>query len=346
MKEKNKVIISWLNLGVILILLMVAVGGIVRLNNSGLSIVEWKPIRGVIPPLSSKEWQEEFDAYKKIPEYKIEHNHFKMNDFKEIYYLEYFHRLVARIVGFVFLIPFLFFLLRGYFKDKILLLKVSIIFIVAAFQAWLGWYMVSSGLLTGVDVSHYRLAVHLFVATILVSFVFWTALELKYKDVTIEIKEEVSLFKEGLVLLILTTFQLIYGAFMAGLRAGYYYTNYPKMGGVWFPKGASDAFKEKGISSFFEDPSMVHFIHRWFALILVIAIFYFFFKYKNKIDNKKISKALHSMIFIISLQFLLGIITLITKINISIAILHQVNGIVLFLSLIYLLFFSLKIKKI
>ena len=338
--KSNKPVIIWLFIGVVLIILMVAVGGAVRLTNSGLSIVHWSPITGIVPPLTEKDWQQEFEAYKQIPEYEIEHSYFKLKDFKRIYLWEYFHRLIARLVGFVFIIPFLFFWRKGYFTEKKLLLRVLAIFFVAAFQAWLGWYMVSSGLSDNTDVSHYRLAIHLFVATFLVSLVLWTALDLQFKDVDVRYNKD--LLKYSIVVLALLVVQIVYGAFMAGLNAGYYYLTYPKMGNSWFPKSAQGIFKSEGLISLVENPSLIHFIHRWYAVVIVFAIFMLYMKFKKPIQEGIVKRLLNYSLLIVSVQFLLGVLTLLLNMKIYIAILHQVNGILLFLILVSQVFFSYK----
>lgn len=341
MKSINqKAVVSWLFIGVFLILLMVGVGGSVRLTNSGLSIVEWKPITGIIPPMNEAEWQKEFDEYKKIPEYKIEHKYFELNDFKKIFLWEYIHRLIARLVGFIFIIPFLIFWYRGHFKDKKLFYRILFIFFFASFQAWLGWFMVKSGLSDRIDVSHYRLAIHLFIATLLASYVLWTALGLKYikKDVI-----KIPFYRKWILTILgLLSFQLFYGAFTAGLNAGYYYPQYPKMGTEWFPTLASQAFGSIGFISFISDPSMVHFIHRWFAVVVLFVISIFYLKFYKKIEFRIIKILLNVVLGLIVFQFVLGIITVLTNINIIIAVLHQVNAILLFLSLIWLLFHTSK----
>lgn len=336
----NKPVIVWLYLGVVLIILMVAVGGAVRLTNSGLSIVHWSPITGIVPPLSEQDWQQEFDAYKQIPEYEIEHSYFSLNDFKKIYLWEYFHRLVARLVGFIFIIPFLIFWKKGYFSDRKLFFRVLAIFFVAAFQAWLGWFMVSSGLSENTDVSHYRLAIHLFVATILVSLVLWTALDLQFNKLKVGYTK--GLMKYSIVILALLSIQIVYGAFMAGLNAGYYFMTYPKMGGTWFPKAAQGVLSTDGLTSLFDNPFLIHFIHRWYAVVILIAVFVYFFKFRNINMESIIKKLLNLSLLVVLLQFLLGVLTLLLHMNIYIAILHQVNAIVLFLSIISILFFAKK----
>ncbi len=338
-KINYRPVIIWLFTGVFLIILMVGVGGSVRLTNSGLSIVHWSPITGVIPPLNEAEWKAEFEQYKKIPEYQQEHKDFELSDFKVIFLWEYFHRLIARIVGLIFLIPFMYFLSKGYFKDRKLLLKIVLIFIFASFQAWLGWFMVRSGFADRYDVSHYRLAIHLFVAIMLVSFVFWTAMELKYKDRILDISLKPNFKKWTVGIIVIFLLQEFYGAFTAGLNSGYYYSDYPLMGGEWFPSLASKAWLSEGIMSIFEDPTMVYFIHRWFGLILFSVILLFYFKFKQKTKSKEIKFGLNLLITLIILQFTLGILTVLTHINIVLAVLHQVNAILIFLTLVNLVFY-------
>ncbi len=344
MQEINlKPVIIWLYTGVFLIILMVAVGGSVRLNNSGLSIVHWNPVTGIIPPLDEVEWQKAFDDYKKIPEFKIEHNHFDLNDFKRIFLWEYFHRLIARIIGLAFIIPFIFFWIKGYFQDKKLFIRILLIFIFALFQAWMGWYMVKSGFSDRTDVSHYRLAIHLFTATLLASYILWTALKLNFSKLNIKAKP--LLKNRSYLIIFIVSIQLFLGAFTAGLNAGYYYADYPLMGGEWFPTLALHGFNTQGLLSLIDTPAMVHFIHRWFAAVVFISIIIYYYYFKKKNYSKQINSILNLIIFLISLQFLLGILTVLSHINIYIAVIHQVNAILLFLSLISIIFFSIANKK-
>ncbi|MBK7094948.1 MAG: COX15/CtaA family protein [Saprospiraceae bacterium] len=344
MTGKNlKPVIIWLYLGVFLIVLMVLVGGAVRLTDSGLSIVKWDPITGIIPPLNESEWQKEFNDYKNIPEFQIENKNFSLSDFKKIYLWEYFHRLIARLIGFIFLIPFLFFWIKGYLNQKKLLLKTIVIFLLASFQAWLGWYMVKSGFSGRNDVSHYRLAIHLVSATLLASYVLWLALSLTFEKK--DIPPDRGFAKWTVASLIILSFQLVYGAFTAGLNAGYYYTQYPKMGGEWIPSMSIKAFNEYGFVSLISDPGMVHFIHRWFAIVVLIFVTIFYFRFRKTVNKSLIGLLLKLTLYTVLLQVLLGIFTVLTKINIVIALLHQVNGILIFLCFVSLLFFSFNTKK-
>jgi heme a synthase len=344
MPGKNlKPVIIWLYLGVFLIVLMVLVGGAVRLTDSGLSIVKWDPITGIIPPMNESDWQKEFNNYKNIPEFQIENKNFTIEDFKKIYLWEYFHRLIARLIGFIFLIPFIFFWLKGYLNEKKLLLKTFIIFFLASVQAWLGWYMVKSGFSDRTDVSHYRLALHLLYAILLASYVLWLAMSLTFEKRENPAKK--GFIKWTIVSLIIISMQLVYGAFTAGLNAGYYYPQYPKMGGEWIPAQAIKAFNESGFVSLISDPSMVHFIHRWFAILVLIWVVIFYFRFKNVANHKEVKKLLELSLVIVGFQLILGIATVMTKINITIALLHQVNGILLFLCFVSLLFFSYAFKR-
>ena len=342
-EKKLTPVFWWLICGTILIILMVLVGGAVRLTNSGLSIVEWKPISGIIPPLNQEEWQKAFDSYKNIPEFQIENRHFTLEEFKNIYLWEYFHRLIARIIGLVFIIPFLFFWIKGYFRKKGLFLKVLLIFVFALFQAWLGWYMVQSGFTKLTDVSHFRLAIHLLYATLLASYVLWVALDIRHPDTELNWKSKS--FKFTLVSLILFAVQLLYGAFTAGLNAGYYFRDYPKMGGEWVPSLGINSLNEKGIISLFSDPVMVYFIHRWWGIVVLLwLIFYVIHGVKH--SEVKWMKNIYKLIFaLVCLQVILGILTVLSGIEISLALFHQVNGIISFLSLVTILYFNIVIPQ-
>lgn len=338
--KAEKAVFNWLILGVILIVLMVGVGGAVRLTNSGLSIVEWAPVKGVIPPLNKAEWQAKFEAYQQIPEFTQEHSYFNLEDFKKIYLWEYFHRLIARLIGLVFVVPFLFFWIKGYFVDRKLLIRVILIFFIALFQAWLGWFMVSSGLSKLTDVNHYRLAIHLLVAIFLASYVLWTALDLKYNYKHLKPVKYLKYFI--LALIAITTIQIVFGAFTAGLNAGYYYMSYPKMGMEWFPKEARIAFQNESFLSFFEHPGMVHFIHRWFAVVVVLSVLLLYLYLIKKQQDRSLRIILNVILALVCWQFLLGVFTLLLSMNIFLAVWHQINGILLFLSMISLLYFVRK----
>ncbi len=258
---------------------MVVIGGITRITGSGLSITEWKIITGTIPPLSEEAWQKEFDAYKQIPQYKLLNSDFTLSDFKKIYFWEYLHRLIGRIIGVVFLLPFLFFWLKKKFPDGFVK-KMLVLLLLGALQGVIGWFMVASGLSENVYVSHYRLALHLISAFTVFGFTFWYALDLIYAEKKTEGNS--SLKKISLILFSITILQIIYGAFVAGLKAGYGYPTWPKMGNEWFP---SDIVALEPVwKIFFEGHAGVQFIHRYIDYVVVIIVGIIFFR-SRKMQN-------------------------------------------------------------
>ncbi len=225
MKRENKAIIYWLLTGCVLIFIMVVVGGITRLTHSGLSISNYKLISGTIPPMNDIEWNTAFDLYKQYPEYQKLNNNFSLEEFKDIYFWEWIHRVIGRFIGLVFFIPFLYFLIKKRLS-KSTIKKAVILLILGGFQGFLGWYMVKSGLVDRPDVSHYRLAAHLTTAFITFAYTFWVALDLIFPNKKEVDKKLRNFIRIGLVVLIL---QIIYGAFVAGLDAGWIHNHLPLM---------------------------------------------------------------------------------------------------------------------
>src|SRR5690606_35074911 len=204
-------------------------GGLTRLTNSGLSMVEWNMFMGSIPPMNEAEWQETFDKYKQYPEYQKVNFHFSVDEFKKIFLWEYTHRFLGRFIGLVFIVPFLWFLFRGKLWPS-LTFKLVIILILGGFQGFLGWYMVESGLISNPDVSHYRLAAHLITAFLTFAYTFWVALDLLYPN---NKNKQKGMGFWIWLLLFLLIIQIVYGAFVAGLNAGMVYNTWPKMGDSW-----------------------------------------------------------------------------------------------------------------
>lgn len=318
MKRENS-IYSWLLTGCFLIALMVVIGGITRLTQSGLSMVEWKPIVGAIPPLNEIEWNHEFELYKSSPEYKQYNSHYTLSDFKAIFFWEYLHRLVGRILGLVFSIPCLIFWLKGMFSPE-LKKRVIIIFIGGLCQGILGWFMVKSGLVKNPHVSHYRLAAHLMAALILIIYCYKTALWVKHG----EKKRVKTLMNERLIngMLILLLLQIIYGAFVAGLKAGKMYNTFPKMGDAYLPFDLTNGFVEKGIFALFESPSVVQFIHRILGITCFFLAMYLLIKSKNYFPSFKSKTRL--FVFLIFTQVAIGITTLIFAVPVNLGVLHQI----------------------
>jgi len=225
MKKDSKKVIYWLLTGCLLIFIMVVVGGITRLTHSGLSISNYKLISGTIPPMNDMEWQEAFELYQQYPEYQKLNNHFSLQDFKDIYFWEWLHRVIGRFIGLVFLLPFLYFLATKQLT-KSTIKKASILLGMGAFQGFMGWYMVKSGLVDNPDVSHYRLAAHLTTAFVTFAYTFWVALDLMFPD-----KKEIDIKFRNFIRIALAVLllQIIYGAFVAGLDAGFIHNHWPMM---------------------------------------------------------------------------------------------------------------------
>jgi len=332
--KRERSIYNWLITGCVLIVLLIVVGGITRLTQSGLSMVKWEPIMGTLPPMSQDAWQEAFDLYKQSPEFHHYNAQFTLSDFKSIFFWEYLHRLIARVLGLVFIVPFIIFLRKGFFSPRIRK-HVLIIFALGIFQAALGWFMVKSGLVDKPHVSHYRLAAHLVTALSLLIYIYWVALSLKFEVGSAhsgKYKRTVKAFI-GLVFL-----QITYGAFVAGLKAGYYYTTFPKMGSEWIPKDFGRALRDKGMVSFINNPGLVQFVHRMIAYLIVVTLFVLWVKAKKAQLDRYQRKALLILTGAVTVQFLLGVFTLLYMVPVSLGVLHQFGAIFLLFASFYLLF--------
>ncbi len=336
--KSNKAIINWLIIGGIMVLVMVVVGGITRLTQSGLSMVSWQPLTGILPPMNQTEWQEAFDAYKQIPQFKEINSDYTLEDFKKIFFWEYIHRILGRLIGILFIIPFIYFWLTKKIRSKKLFKRLIIIFLFGAIQGFAGWYMVKSGLTQNTNVSHFRLALHMTLAIIVLSVIFWTILELLFPIVKIKpIKQFNTLLKSIIVLL---TIQIIYGGFTAGLKAGYFFPTFPKMGDSWLPEIAKQNFDENGLSSLVNFPTSVQFIHRWLGFVILSLIVFLYFKWQKKLKNTKLSYSLKILITLILVQFIFGVFVILLQVPIWLAVIHQLFAFILFLSVISVLYFS------
>tara|TARA_B100000989_G_scaffold172970_1_gene129695 strand:- start:525 stop:1463 length:939 start_codon:yes stop_codon:yes gene_type:complete len=309
---------------------MIIVGGLTRLTDSGLSITEWQLFSGLFPPLNQNEWIYYFDLYKKIPEYQLQNFNMSLDEFKIIFWWEWVHRFLGRLIGISFLIPLIYFSLKiGILK----LINYYFIFFLICFQGFIGWYMVSSGLSDRVDVSHFRLSIHLLMAFIILSLILWSYLKMKVDSKTFN---KINYFIPLFFLLLIFT-QIIIGAFVSGMDAGKIYNSWPLMGNSYFPDDNNiiNLFK----LSAFSDPSLVQFIHR--NLAYVITLFYLFMIYKifrNKIYE--LYKSISILGFFIILQIVLGIYTVIYGAQIYIAAMHQLSSIFLVSSSIYFFYLN------
>ena len=336
--KTSKIIGYWLILGAVLVITMVVVGGITRLTHSGLSMVNWHPISGIVPPLNATEWNAEFNHYKTSPEYIKYNYHFTLNDFKNIFWWEFIHRFIGRVIGIVFLLPFLWFYFTGKLKNKKLLKRLIFIFLLGGLQGFIGWFMVKSGLVNRPSVSHFRLALHLSTALFLFAYILWTALPI-LKPIKKQLHYHKYLNKMQKLLLVVLSIQIIFGAFTAGLKAGFIYPTYPKMGTAWLPQAAISVFKGSGILSLVKNPILVQFIHRWLGATTVILFIIYFIKSKNYVLTKIQKRCNAFLLAMIMLQFVLGILTLINAVPVVLGVLHQLGAVVLLTILIVTLYF-------
>ncbi len=325
MKKDNKKVIYWLLTGCILIFIMVIVGGITRLTHSGLSISNYKLISGTIPPTNEAEWTAAFDLYKQYPEYQKINHQFTLQDFKDIYFWEWLHRVIGRFIGVVFILPFIYFLIRKQLS-KPTIKKSLVLMFLGGFQGFLGWFMVKSGLIDRPDVSHYRLAMHLTAAFITFAYTFWVALDLIYpKKKKIDPKFR-NLIRWGLGLLLL---QIVYGAFVAGLDAGFLHNHWPLMNDGQLIHESVYIEQSPVIYNFIEGKSGVQFVHRYLAYIVVSLIVLIWYRGK-KIQKDNIQHmSLNIILALVFLQFLLGVFTLLFRVPITLGILHQIVAFIL-----------------
>jgi cytochrome c oxidase assembly protein subunit 15 len=335
---QRKSVVIWLSAVCLLIFSMVIVGGVTRLTHSGLSIVEWKPLMGVIPPTNDKAWNEIFDKYKQYPEYKITNRHMDLSDFKFIFYWEYFHRLLGRLIGVVYFFPFLFFYLRKYF-DRKLSLKLFVGFLLGGLQGLVGWFMVKSGLVNDPSVSHYRLALHLAIAFGIAAYLFWNILDILFEDE--KSTRHHARFKQSLLLTAGICLQIIYGAFTAGKKAGFGYNTFPKMDDSWIPDAVFSI--QPAWLNFFETNAAIQFTHRTIAWCLIIAIPLFLWKIRNELNA--LQKTAMKLLFAgLCVQFTLGVLTIlfIGSYEVVLPAIHQAGAFIL-LSLV--IFFNHSLYK-
>ncbi|HPF11668.1 MAG TPA: COX15/CtaA family protein [Flavobacteriaceae bacterium] len=318
MKDRKKVI-YWLLTGCLLIFVMVVVGGITRLTHSGLSISNYRLITGVLPPMDETSWQEAFELYQQFPEYQKINYQMNLEEFKDIYFWEWLHRLIGRLIGVVFLLPFLYFLIkkqlsRPTIKKSLVLLSLG------AFQGFLGWYMVKSGLVNHPDVSHYRLAMHLTTAFITFAYTFWVALDLSFPERKPINKAFRNLIRWGLGVLLV---QIVWGAFVAGLDAGWIHNHWPMMSEgklihetVWIEQ--NPVWK-----NFVEGKSGVQFVHRYMAYLVVLLVGIIAYKSQKYSSTSLQRKGIRVLVGLVVLQFVLGVFTLLLQVPVWLGVLHQ-----------------------
>lgn len=332
LNKRNSPVAIWLLIGVGMIMIQVLLGGITRLTGSGLSITEWKPILGALPPMNEGEWNKAFEQYKQIGQYKHLNFDFTLGDFKFIYFWEWFHRQWARIMGLVFAIGFIYFLAKGRFRKE-MVLPMVLLFLLGALQGALGWIMVKSGLNENdLYVSHIRLSIHFMAALGLLCYVFWFALQLIVPNNQILRRKDLASF--NVVLITLLIIQLFYGAFMAGLKAGTAAPTWPDINGMFFPQGAGRS--GGGITN---DPLIVQFIHRTLAYLLALLVVLWTVKALKARGGSLFNRIRSIPALLVIIQVVLGIFTVLYSPDKSkllwLGVTHQFVAMLLLLSLVW-----------
>ena len=335
-KKINSLFLGWLILSLLLIFLMIIVGGLTRLTNSGLSITEWELFRGILPPFNNSDWQIYFNLYKEIPQFKLINPQMNLDEFKIIFYWEYGHRILGRLIGLFIIIPLLYFQFCKKIKFKILIPNYVVFFLVLV-QGTVGWYMVQSGLVNDVTVSHYRLSLHLTLAILIISIIFWQILN--FRNETLKPFFNFSNKNTPYIILILLIYiQLILGAFVSGLDAGSIYQTWPLMGNNYFPDDVSKNFDDL---LNFKNHSVIQFYHRNTAYLLTLYIIFLSY-FTLKINNKFFYKPLLFLNIVLIIQILLGVYTLLSNLNINLASAHQISSVIFVLSALNLYYSVIK----
>jgi cytochrome c oxidase assembly protein subunit 15 len=322
--SQNRGVRAWLVAVAGLIAIMVLVGGATRLTESGLSIVEWKPVTGVLPPLTEAQWVQAFEGYKAIPQYRELNAGMNLSEFKTIFWWEWSHRLLGRVIGVVYLLPFLFFLWRGGLSGE-LKRRLWLIFGLGALQGAVGWWMVASGLSERVEVSQYRLATHLVLALLIYAAIVWTLRRLADRP---QIQARPRLKISSMALVVLTFVQLYFGALVAGLRAGRVYNTWPDIDGAYIPSAERLLFEQPWWRNLFDNTLTVQFEHRMTAYTLfALAIWHVVDAVRSRANGAVIRGGCW-LVAAIALQATLGILTLLKQAPIDIALAHQAMAIV------------------
>jgi cytochrome c oxidase assembly protein subunit 15 len=327
----------WLGALALLIVAMILIGGATRLTDSGLSITEWKPVTGAIPPLSDSAWQEAFDAYQKIPEYLTLKRGMSLDAFKTIYWWEWGHRFLGRLIGVAFLVPFLAFWLAGYIPRQ-LLPRLLGLFVLGSLQGALGWYMVKSGLVARVDVSQYRLAAHLGVAIAILGYTLWLIFDLGRRVVT-RSGSRAAAWVAGVVLALIYL-QILAGGLVAGIDAGLGYNTWPLIDGAFVPSGLSEA--SPWYLNLFENPLTVQFDHRMLGYAVVLSTILQSGWLALRREEPELIASGFILMCLALLQATIGVWTVLLSVPISLGLAHQAGAVVLFAAALYHLWLSLE----
>ena len=310
---------------------MVIIGGITRLTHSGLSMTDWKLIMGMVPPMNELEWNMAFEQYKQFPEFQRVNSHYTIEDFKSIFFWEWLHRFLGRIIGMVFIFPFIVFLIRKSFNRKLIIQSVVLLGL-GAVQGFLGWFMVKSGLVDRPSVSHYRLAIHLCAAFGTFSYILWVLLtHLQPERTNSKVGSTPSISR---ITLLLVTVQIVFGAFVAGLKAGYVFPTFPKMGTDWMPAIIGQRISETGLGTLFYEIISVQFVHRTFAYLVAGFVIYLWYSGRRTANSNQL-RGLNLTMILVLVQFTLGVLTILYGVPISIAVAHQLGALGLLSASVY-----------
>jgi heme a synthase len=329
---RNRAVMNWLFLFASLVAFLIVFGAFVRLTRSGLSITEWNPISGTIPPIGEAAWQEEFLKYQATPEFKQINFDMTLEEYQYIFYIEWFHRFLARLAGLVYAIPVFYFLFTKQipFKDFGIYFVMGMLFMA---QAFAGWIMVASGLVDRPSVSHFSLTIHLLLALTLFGLALWTAFGHRYG-----VPERTKVAKRSLparlalLSFILLVIQIAYGGMTAGLKAGHVSDTWPLMFGQLIPPNLFSSF-----INILETPQTIVFIHRWFAFAVFISVMTLYFSARKQSNSEEIKIGLHWLLGLVAFQIVLGILTVLLRVHITVALAHQAGALSLFALLIYLI---------
>ncbi|SMO47957.1 COX15/CtaA family protein [Fodinibius sediminis] len=332
--QTDRYVAVWLWTGVALIFMILIIGGITRLTDSGLSMSDWSLVMGAFPPMNESEWLATFEQYRQFPQYQQLNAGMSLTEFKAIFFWEYLHRLLGRVIGLVFLLPFLFFWLKGYFSRR-MLRRAAVLFGMGALQGIMGWIMVKSGLVDVPYVSHYRLAVHLLLAIVLISLCAWYALDLNREGALQQRPETAGVLKNWALLVGVAFFlQIVWGGFTAGLDAGYIYNTFPLMNGQWLPLNAWAL--QPAVINFLENPGMVQFTHRLLGTLLSLLVIVLWWRtrsFESLIPSLKRKADL--LLILLVLQYLLGIATVLWHVPLVLGVMHQAGAVLFWIGWLF-----------
>ncbi len=327
---RNRQVATWLLICCALVFAMVVLGGVTRLTGSGLSMVDWRPLLGWLPPLTDADWQRVFEMYRQSPEFQKINSHMDVNDFKGIFWLEYLHRLLGRTIGIAFAVPFAVFALRGYFTAREIP-RYLLMFVLGGLQGVLGWYMVKSGLVDNPQVSQYRLTAHLVMAFLIYGYMFWVALSLLNPN---DSNHRHAWYSTTLLLTVLISVTIISGGFVAGLKAGMIYNTFPLMGDSLIPPGllALDPWWRNA----FDNMTTVQFDHRVLAITTFVFVVVFWWRSRSARLPARTRPEITALLGVAVVQVALGITTLLLGVPIVLAAAHQASALLLFTIALFL----------